>query len=485
MFGLINDFVAAVPHRAILLPDRAVSRLFPLLAVLLLAFGCPKPASPIVEPAPSLAGVTVKLSAPAELALAQQWQLQLEEWSASTGGEFVLQAAEMDASAPGPDATLAIVPLATIPDLIASDWIAPLSGDDSALAHWEDVVRGLRTGIARPGGEPHVVPIACPVLACYYRADLLEAAGRKPPQTWKEYQALLDDLSGWSGGLPALEPWTPSFRSTMFLARAASGALHPDNVSILLDLQSGNPLIGGPPFVQALNDSLAALKRLDPRSLESGPVDCVRAVLAGEAALAIGVAPDEASDSPRDPSVVIGTVRLPGATRVYEPTTGTWTTTPDGAPSRVTVVGFGGYAVCAARSAGPDVREAAWGLWDSVQRDSAEDELPFGPAVCRQRDAPVVLQQPRAGFHAGEWRQHIESTVGALQDTRVLLDFPLPERARFRERMTARLTEAIDGDAPAETALQQLADDWKALISELGDRRVLSVYRQCHGLSPR
>lgn len=471
----------ALPNPAVL----NMSRLLPCFALLLLAAGCPEPKAPVVETAPSLAGVTVTLSAPPELQLAEQWQLQLEEWSASTGGKFQWTDAESGAGAPAPDATLAIVPLSTIPDLIASDWIAPIPDEGNAIVHWEDVLRGLRTGIGQPGGNPHVIPVACPVLACYYRVDLLAAAGRKPPQTWEEYQALLDDLPAWSGGLPALEPWSPTFRSTMFLARAASPALHADNVSILLDLQSGAPLVSGPPLVQALSDALTALQRLDPRSLEYGPADCVRAVLAGQAALAIGVAPEVAAGEPRAANASIGVVRLPGATRVYEPTAGMWTTTADGVPSRVTVVGFGGYAVCAARSAEPETRTAAWGLWDAVQRDSAEGELPFGPAVCRQRDATFTLQQPQAGFTAGEWRQHIEATVGTLQDSRVLLDFPFPEHERFRERMTARLSEAIDGTAPPETALQQLADDWTALIAELGDRRVLGVYRQCHGLSPR
>lgn len=461
-------------------------RLVFLCIALLLATGCPDKAPPVVVSPPKLEGVTVEFSAPAELELAQNWQLQLEEWSASTGAQVQLIESHSAAERPpaAPQATVAILPLREIPDLIAADWMSPLDGSEIARQNWDNVLRGLRNGIAQPGGKPQLIPLACPILACYYRTDLLEAAGREPPETWEQYQSLLADLDQWSNGLPALEPWSSEFRSTMFLARAASSALHPDNVSILLDLQSGDPLISAEPFVAALDDALTALKRLDPQSLQSGPEDCVRAVLEGKAAIAIGTPPVSATDVARDPNVVVGTIRLPGATRVYESTSKVWSSTPEGASSHVTLVGFGGLVLSASRAANPETRTAGWGLWDFLQRNTADDELPFGPAVCRQQDVPAALQYPQAGFTATEWRQHVETTVADLQETRVLLDLPLPEADRFHDALSAQLSAAIDGTKPSADALQQAATDWRTLIQELGDRRVLNVYRQCHGLSP-
>jgi multiple sugar transport system substrate-binding protein len=461
-------------------------RLELLCVALLLAAGCHDPAPPVVAPSPKLDGVTVEFSAPAELQLAQNWQLQLEEWSASTGAQVQLRETQSAAERPpaSPQATLAIIPLRELPDVIAADWMSPLDDSEIAQRDGDDVLRGLRNGIAQPGGKPQLIPLACPVLACYYRADLLEAAGRQPPETWEQYQALLSELDQWSNGLPALEPWSPEFRGTMFVARAASSALHPDNVSILLDLQSGDPLIGSEPFVAALDDSIAALKRLDPQSLQLRPEECVRALLEGKAALAIGTPSVSATDLKRDPNVIVGTIRLPGATRVYESTSKAWSSAAEGAPSHVTVIGFGGLALSASRAANAETRTAGWGLWDFLQRNTPEDELPFGPAICRQQDMPAALQRAQAGFTATEWRQQVESAVGALQETRVLLDLPLPESGRFRDALNARLTAAIDGTQPSADALQQAAADWQMLIKELGDRRVLNVYRQCHGLSP-
>jgi hypothetical protein len=46
-----------------------------------------------------------------------------------------------------------------------------------------------------------------------------------------------------------------------------------------------------------------------------------------------------------------------------------------------------------------------------------------------------------------------------------------------------QITQALEGPTAPNDALSQAAADWKTLIEELGNRQVLAVYRQCHGLS--
>lgn len=470
-------------------PVRQLCRLASSLAVLLVV-GCKQaPPPPPVDAPPVLEGMTVEIAAPAELAISERSRLALDEWQASTGGEFRLQEymSAASVSPPAAETALAVVPLEQLPDLIAADWPATID-DPHALADWEDLFRGLRNGIAQPGGEPGVIPTACPVLAVYYRADLLDAAGRRPPRNWDEYQTLLDERDDWSRGLPALEPWGPEFRSSMWLARAASYALHPDSVSVLLDLQTADPLLSDPPFLLALEESLTAIKALDPQSLELGPEECCLAVLEGRAAIAIGTAPAGSTRSSEGVSgdvlleADVGTALLPGASRVYERSTGAWQPVEQG--SRTTLVGHRGYAACVSQSIAEDARKAAWSLWAALRMTGELDDLPFGAAICRASDVPAAQHEPAAGFTAIEWRRHVDASVSALQDTRVLLELPLPEAARFREKLTAPLSDAIEGTTPPAEALQQAANDWQTLIDELGRDKVLNVYRRCHGLMP-
>src|SRR5262245_31755196 len=127
-------------------------------ALLLLATGCPEKAAPVVVSPPKLEGVTVEFSAPAELQLAQMWQLQLEEWSASTGAQARLIESHSATERPptAPQATLAIVPLREVPDVVAADWMSLLDDSDIARQDWDNVLRGLRNGIAQPAGKPQL-----------------------------------------------------------------------------------------------------------------------------------------------------------------------------------------------------------------------------------------------------------------------------------------------------------------------------------------
>lgn len=448
----------------------------------------------------SLNGIAVRVAAPSELSLAERWSARIDEWQAATGAvceiDEVDYGRETDSTPTLPrNADLAIVPLRWIPDLLDGDVLAPLPQHEPAwpLSAWEDVLRGLRTGVAQPGGRAMLIPLSCPVLACYYRADLLESAGRKPPETWQHYQALLEGLPEWGGGLPAVEPWSDAFRAAMFLARAAPYALHPDNLSFTLDIQTGTPLLAEPPFVQALEDALAALRHLDAASLTMGPEQCVQAVLEGRAAMAVGVVGNLETSGERQPAgsaegFRLGVVRLPGAARVFHRQRGSWVAPTDGEAARVVVVGFGGYAVCAAQQTDETTRRAAWHLWASLHSDDAEQdassELWFGPAVCRAADLAAALRSPAPGIDSEGWRRHVDATTGALQSARVVLDLPLPQPQQFQQRLAARLSTALDGTSAAETALQDAAADWSALIETLGRARVTDIYRQCHGLTP-
>lgn len=458
-----------------------------LLAVCWLATGCRQPTTPTVAVAPpALKGTTVEVCAPPSLRLSQKWSIQIDEWQAATGAVCRVNEEGLDGPLPPASAALAVVPLAQLPRLVDANWPAPID-NAGAATDWEETLRGLRNGIAQPGGQRLLIPVACPVLACYYRADLLEAAGRQPPVTWEQYQALLASLAEWSGGLPAFEPWSAEFRSTMLLGRAAGYALHPDNVSILLDLQDASPLVNGPPFVQALEDSRTALAVLDSQSLQMSPQECCRAVLEGRAALAIGLPPqlDEPIAPRSDAMAVVGTSKLPGASRIYDRSAGAWTAVPAGTAARVTVVGFEGFAVCASATVDAAQRDAGWQFWESMRRNTTEDDVPFGPAICRSVDLPAAMRKAAPGFTSPEWRRHLETTVAVLLETRVLFDLPLPEASRFREKLTAHVTDAIEDRTPAAAALQQAATEWNSLIDEIGRERILSVYRRCHGLSAK
>ena len=465
----------------------------PCLASCLLA-GCPsgKDADPQKGPRPA-ATADVAVAVPAGLGLADAWQVAAAEWEVSTGAQSSIQEVPVSSQGRPPEsADLAVMPLAELATLLDAGWLATIDDRSPVFAQTQDLLPGLRRAISQSGGRSAGLPLASPVLACYYRADLLEAAGKSPPASWTEYRQLVETLPEWAPGLSAVEPWSEEFRSTMFLARSVSAALHPDNFSLYLDVESGEVLIDKPPFVAALDDASALLQQLDPRSLELSPVDCVNELLAGRAALAIG-APEalfplrqRTADAQQNDSIRVGVAPLPGAERVYHVQTGDWRAPTNGtAVQRVTLIGFDGLIVCAAAGREPLVRTSAWGLWNTLDSpDLVVGERPWSSAVVSPSRLTDVLRQPLPGFGVESWRAHVQAAADSLNLNRTVLDLPLPERDRFRTILTDHVSQALAQEATAAEALAAVRGEWEQLIDELGRRRVVNIYRLSSGLSP-
>ena len=72
-------------------------------------------------------------------------------------------------------------------------------------------------------------------------------------------------MRAWCG---TIEPLAPGWAGLVLLARAAPYAKHRDNYSALFDIETMEPLVAGPPFVQALEELVAAAKLGPGRSVQ-------------------------------------------------------------------------------------------------------------------------------------------------------------------------------------------------------------------------
>lgn len=466
-----------------------------LIAALLPAGCSPNESDPQQAARPAVPGLEVSVAVPAGLGLQEDWQIAVSEWEAASGARCTIEEVEnlQESSLPPGSAGLAVVPLSNLPALIDAGWAAPIEPESPAGPWVDEVFTGLARSLADAEGNAWGIPLSSPVLACYYRADLLERAGLSPPSTWDEYRGLVETLPEWAPGLSASEPWGEGFRASLFLARAAPAALHPDNYSLYLDVEEGTPLIGDPPFEAALQESLEILGLIDPRARSLGPADCVDDVFAGRSALAIGspgIAARGAGGSFGEPGraddIRVGVAPLPGAVRVYRRQTGQWSAPPGGAAvHRVTLVGFDGWMVCAAARLDPSARSAAWQLWTTLESPDFEGTArPWSRAPVRTSQLAAVLQHPAPGFRTEEWQAHVQAEADSLHAVRTVLDLPLPERERFRSILTRRISAAMEGEETAAQALDGVRDEWEKLVDELGRERIVNVYRACSGLSP-
>src|SRR5262245_31581732 len=475
---------------------------------MLVLAGCP--AAPVKDNPPTslpFTGQEIRIGVPAEQGFRTAWDGPLHEWAAQTGAACTLT--ELAPEAPnaafaalsGDDRqTLAIFPLEKAGELIGAANLAAippaLLGDDENGVQWRDLFTGLTAKYAARKETVLFVPLSCPVLICYYRKDLLNKAGLNPPQTWEEYQQLLDKLGTWAPGLTAVEPWGESFRATMFLARAVSLAQHPGHYSLFFDIETGTPLIDGPPFVRALEYSRAAVAKMPPDVLSYQPLDCRNAILEGRAALGIALevatidvtSHEPAADhTPQRPEgIQIGFVRLPGSRETYNPTRHIWESLADKGVQQVTLCGFAGLAIGASSQNTPLQTEAAWNALARVRgRDFTSGFPPGITGLCRESQLANSADTVGPGLEGPEAEAYATAVAGSLRDLRLVAELPVAGRLEFRKALSTAVGVVLSGSQPPDQALQQAGREWREIVDKLGAARIRDNYRLSLGLRPR
>lgn len=512
------------------------SRSFPLACSLLAAClsalftGCPDGTpSPDAKQTTPFAGQRIVVSTPEAFALQTPLEPVLEEWAARTGGSVAQQS--WQAAGPGdflqqlPENSdqqhVALVPVTWLPELESAGRLRPLP--DSQLApgnlDWLDVLEGVRGHVLSVEDQAVGVPVACPTLICYYRSDLLSAARREPPETWQDYLELVETRRDWAGDLDIVEPWHESFRATMFLARAVCFAQDPENFSLFFDISTGTPLIDQPGFIRGMEISRRILAELPEQVAEMTPGDCRDAVLSGRAAMALAFEPgvpgrrvpylpsrDRAdaagpsADVERGPrpertrnqralpeGATVDFCLLPGATEVFNITAGSWREQDASLPNRVTLTGFGGAClvlIAAADSPEPEEPLAACNLL----RELSLQQMPQAfrsimPTLCRKSQFSAASAWLGSELTSGERQAYLRVTLLGLS-SRVVVELPVVERARFRATLTRAVSRGLFGDGASEAVLGALREEWQDLCNRLGPDVVRDSYRRQLGLSP-
>jgi ABC-type glycerol-3-phosphate transport system substrate-binding protein len=468
-----------------------------------LCLGCEdKPAVKTGPAALPFSGQAVGLAVPGGMGFRQAWDGPLIEWQAQTGAKIDLS--EYDANSESEPATqfatdsnrtLMVFPLNRLGDLIDANALAPIPQatlNDAEGLNWLDVFAGLREGLASPRKRVSVVPLSCPVLVCYYRRDLLEQAGLVPPQTWDDYQRLLDRLGEWAPGLSAVEPWGADFRATMFAARSLAYAKHPGSYSVYFDIANGGPLIDGPGFVRGLEVAQRAWEKLAADFKDLTPAECRRRLLTGQAALAIAYEPEAgaanadgtAAADRQNEQVRIGFCRLPGSRETYDPARKAWEKQPDQAINHVTLVGFAGWGCAASSGRSAAEIEAAWNAVARMGGQGFVQGFPPGlTGPCRESQGPNSLDTTASGLRGDEAALCIAAIGQSLRDPRQVVEIPVVRRREFRAALAAGLSTVMEGQASPAEGLKSAADSWKRLVNEIGAERLKNNYRAALGLS--
>jgi len=308
-------------------------------------------------------------------------------------------------------------------------------------------------------------------------------------------------VRAWCG---TIEPLAPGWAGLVLLARAAPYAKHRDNFSALFDIETMEPLVSGPPFVQALEDLVAAAK-LGPRDpLRFDPASARAAFWNGQCGMALTwptaaeergfereLAASAASKNSKstkipaklDPSIRVGFAELPGSRRVFNLANHLWDQRADDEDTRVPLLAIAGrLGVVGKKSANADATFQLL-LWLSGSQMS--------PQVSAASPATTLFRQSNLKS-PGQWVekpvpataavQYADATEAALRHEQWLGALRLPGRAEYLTALDDAVAAAVRGDKTPLDALLEADAKWQQITERLGLKRQKAAYRHSLGL---
>ncbi|MGO9599550.1 MAG: extracellular solute-binding protein [Isosphaeraceae bacterium] len=363
---------------------------------------------------------------------------------------------------------------------------------------YDDIAPVFQDQVTKLGSDRLALPLGATALVLAYRRDAFSrpaniAAAREagiklePPATWTQLDLLAKFFQGrdWDGdgkpdgGIAAvLGEDAEGLGNATFLARAAGLGQHSDQYSFLFDSDSMAPRIDSPPFVEALQQTVA-WKSWGPAEMSQPRFDApaARAAFrAGKTALLIDRAERATAWSGGHP---VGVAPLPGSERVFEPLRQKWEThQPPCAPSYLPL--GGGWLVAVRSGLSGAHRGAAFDLArylaspENVNRLRAERSFPMLPVRISQMGSGLPDPTSAPDVDSRQWSDAVRRT---LQAARVVPGLRIPQASGYLNDLSHARAAALAGKDPAE-ALHDLAQAWTARTAAQGRKRQLWFYRR-------
>jgi ABC-type glycerol-3-phosphate transport system substrate-binding protein len=402
-------------------------------------------------------------------------------WKERSGAELSVTETGADALAKSEkaDADIILYPSPLIGDLAQRRWLAALPAETlkSDELSWSDLFEALRDREATWDVRTVAVPLGSRVLACFYRADLFARLNQEPPETWSDYQALvdffsdrsrLDDLETPNQGPWAAtsEPLAKGWAGLTLLARAASYAKHRDYFTVLFDSRTMAPRIDGPPFARALEELVAASRGNHERVLKLAPVDAVNELLAGRCALALGwpVSRHETEEKAALKPSAVRCALLPGSREAFVWDKGRY---EPGALRRVPLLACEGRmaSVAAAAQHPTAATQLLFALtsgdWGVRVSSASLATAPFR----RSQLADAERWSAAGSATAGEYGRAVADSLSTQE---VVYALRIPGREEYLAALDEAVRTAVTGRAKPGEALQAAAARWQEITSKHG-----------------
>jgi multiple sugar transport system substrate-binding protein len=376
---------------------------------------------------------------------------------------------------------------------------------DQAI-QWDDIAPFFRNFSAMYNGRIYTIPLDGDFHMVYYRTDLLEQAGMKPPETWEDYLKIAaffhgKDLNG---------DGDPDYGSCISKARGTQGwqfvwsfvtpyvQTQGTSQGAFFDTETMKPLVDNDGWRKAMEIFKETSKYGPPEELNMDVGDTRSLFVTGRCALSLDwgdigtLAIDPETSKVMDK---VGAVVTPGTTEVVDFKTGKLVACDETTcPYAVNGVNhapyacFGGWSAGINAAAKPEVKDAAYAFFSYMSQPAQSNvDVTIGKTGFNPYRTSQFLnreQWVKAGMSPRAATLYLGAIEDSLASPNMVLDLRIPQNQRYLQIvLDTAMSQYLAGEIDLDQYQKQMYDGWEEITDELGREGQLEAYRGSLGIT--
>jgi multiple sugar transport system substrate-binding protein len=465
-------------------------------------------ASPAGSPGTKFAGISVNILTFNGPQVAEPLQRRAPDWEQLTGGhvnvvavgfQTIYDKALLDASTGTNSFDGYVFDPQWLGDFVGPGYLLDLTDRVSADSQldWQDIGPFFRDFNATYNGKVYTIPLDGDFHMVYYRSDLLERDGLKPPATWDDYMTVAQKYHGQDLN----EDGEPDYGSCIakkkgaqsywWIISIAAGLLQGKGTTegAFFDTASLNPLFG---------PNAAMTKALDMYSKTAtvGPPDELNMDVGGTRGLfttgRCALSMDWGDIGTLTPGTYAqdktGATITPGWKEVLDRSSGNLvacdgTTCPNAVEgvNYAPFASFGGWSGAINAASPKENQDAAYDFlsYMSAPAQSGEDVTLGKTGYNPYRTSHFSNIQPwiDAGLSQAAAENYLGAIQASLENSNMVLDMRIPLTKRYQQDvLDTAVSQYLAGELDAAATGQAIADGWNAISDEAGKDAQLAAY---------
>ncbi len=392
-----------------------------------------------------------------------------------------------------------------MPDFVVPGYLEDLTDRikaDKAL-QWEDVQTFFRDFSSTYKNRNYTIPLDGDFHVAYYRTDLLDKAGLKPPETWADYINIAKTFQGQDLGFgPGYGSCISKKRGAQaywFIYAVAGSFLQTKGTAqgTFFDLDTMKPLTNNEAFAAALDVYKETTKYGPPDELNLDVGDTRGLFTSGKCALSIDwgdigtLALDKTTSKVQDK---VGTIILPGSPQVLDRATGKLvkcdaTTCPNAVNgiNHAPFAAFGGWSGAINSAAPSKAKDAAYAFMSFMNQPAQSNEdvtlgkTGFNPY--RTSQFKNLDPWKKVGMSDTAAKNYLGALADSLNSPNMVLDLRIPQNQRYQQVvLDTAIAQFLAGELNREQTMKQIYDGWEEITNELGRDKQLAAYKATLGV---